>query len=63
MTLHPAAEAGEKNDERPEKERHQDGKSSRFTLEPVPLHPRLQDLAGSQLIMLLLEVFERQPLG
>ena len=34
--LHPAAEAGEKNDERAEKERHQDGKWLGFATDAMP---------------------------
>jgi DNA-binding MarR family transcriptional regulator len=42
-----------------------DGRRNQYSLDAqVKLrHPRLKGVAGSQLAMLLLEVFERQPLG
>ena len=48
--LHPAAEAGEENDERAEKECYEDGKIARFATNTVPYDPRPQyphaDAAG-----------------
>jgi DNA-binding MarR family transcriptional regulator len=42
-----------------------DGRRNQYAVEGQTKlqHPRLKGLAGSQLIALLLEIFERQPLG
>ena len=42
-SLHPAAEAGEENDERAEKECYEDGKVTRFATYAVPYDPRPQN--------------------
>ena len=44
--LHPAAEAGEENDERAEKESYEDGKVARFATNAVPYDPRPQNPNG-----------------
>jgi DNA-binding MarR family transcriptional regulator len=45
--------------------RTRDGRRNQYSLDAQRnlRHPRLKGLAGSQLVMVLLEVFERQPLG
>ena len=44
--------------------RSRDGRRNQYTVGAIatPRHPRLKGLAANQLIALLLEVFERQPL-
>src|SRR5215213_4449517 len=44
--LHPAAETGEENDERAEKECYEDGKIARFTANTVPYDSRPQNPYG-----------------
>src|SRR5215217_1375336 len=46
LPLHPAAEAGEENDKRAEKECYEDGKVARFATNAVPYDPRPQNPYG-----------------
>jgi hypothetical protein len=46
LPLHPAAEAGEENDERAEKECYEDGKVARSATNAVPYDPRPQNPFG-----------------
>ena len=47
LPLHPAAEAGEENDERAEKECNEDGKVASFATNAVPYDPRPQNPYGN----------------